>query len=280
MAGETDYSKMAFKYRRIADKAQRELDALKAENAKLAQNQERYLAAIRQLDQEVKTYTSQHVLSKKQYEDYRNLIAEKVWGEDLAVFQSAMEDVLVPGVDLKAVLSAVGYDPAQVPDSGLSLEIIQHYYEQAAEKFPQLFNDGPDSEGQESPEEAETAEVEQPYKADSFQQAFELGATLPQSQPGSQMQGGMSGQPQVPPRGIGGQPSMQSQPQASQAPGQQQPGGFKGFGQVAGRGGPSPAKVQTLGAHMRDAAWIFANQKALAEAASQGIQIVDLDKDK
>jgi hypothetical protein len=272
MADGTDYSKMAFKYRRRADRLAAENAALKAEKAKLAQDQERYLAAITKLDQKLKTLESQPALNPEQIELYNEMIAEKVWNEDISAFQSAMEDVLMPGVDLKAVLMAVGYDPASVPDSGLSLEMIQHYYEQAADKFPQLFNDGSASEGQESPEEAETAEVEEPNKVDSFQQAFEIGATLPQSQAGAQLHGG-----------IGGTPLMQQQqPQAQppQAQAQQTSNGFKGFGAVSGRGGPPPTKVQTVGAHLRDPAWIYANQSALADAANKGIQVVDLDRSK
>jgi hypothetical protein len=52
---------------------------------------------------------------------------------------------------------------------------------------------------------------------------------------------------------------------------------FRGFGQVASRGGPSPTKVAAVGAHLRDPVWIANNQGALAEAVKEGVRVVNVD---
>lgn len=264
MASESDLHRIIARKSSQYKDLKRQFDALTKERDTLAQDKARYAQAIKELDGRNKE------LEANGYQ----AAAELAWNEDLRIFQSALEDVIQPGVDLRAMLTAVGYDPMQ--HSGLTREMVQQVYEYTAGKFPQLFREeSSEAEPEEQPEDVSAEPVDN-SAAGVMTKAFEAGTQSPTYAPASySMNAGTGTDRQVQPSQHAPQPHQLNALGATGGPSPSLE--FKSFGQAAGRGGPAPTRVPTVGAHLRDPAWIARNQDALAQAINDGQQVISLD---
>lgn len=282
MAGERDFQGMYYSFRNKAKGLAARVRELEDALGKKTQESDRRLELLKKVNEAYKELEQSPRLTSEEYQQYQQVIADQLWTQHVQAFQSALEDVLAPGVTAEQVLRAVGYDPAQVTE--LTPDLAQQLFEYASDQIPAFFKNG-GYEAEDVPEPADdTPEVLN--SADSFQAAFEAGSVVSQQQRNGFSQSGTE-QPDNRPsfyndgRVNTARPSVpQPAQQASQQmqPQQQTPSAeFRGFGQAASRGGPSPTKVSTVGAHLRDPVWIANNQGALADAIKEGVRVVNVD---
>ncbi|CAB5237941.1 hypothetical protein UFOVP142_32 [uncultured Caudovirales phage] len=266
MASEFDIQRALIRAKSELKDMKRQMSSLQSNYDTLAQKYNRTAQALQAADAQNQQLSSA----------YQQTAEEHAWQQDVQIFQSALADVIQPGVNVRSMLRAIGYDPMQ--HQGLSQEMIQQVYEYAAQSLPQLFlEDGPDAAPDEQSEEP-SAEPLDNSAASDMTKAFQAGTQAQAFAPaGYSVNAGTGQQPQSQ------APQSQHAPQPHQINALGATGGaspnleFKGFGQAAGRGGPSPTRVPSVGAHLRDPAWIARNQDALAQAISDGQQVVNLD---
>ena len=272
MASEADLQHLVSRMRRELRNVTKERDAL-------AQDKQRYAQAIHSQDEEFQQLRQQFEQATEQLGHYEQQYQEQQFNDavqqQVDFFKSALEDVLMPGVDVERVLMAIGYDPSQVSLEDLTEEFAQSVYESAYEQLPQLFTEG-GSEADQDQQADLPAELTEQSAAGVMKTAFEAGVMSQEHAPRTTFSVRENNPDAVHGMNIG---TQTAQPQPTQTVGQAptQSPEFRGFGSAAGRGGPSPTKVPTVGAHLRDPAWISRNQDALAQAVSSGQQVVNLD---
>lgn len=269
MASEADLQHLVSRMRRELRNITKERDAL-------AQDKQRYAQAIRSQDEEFQQLRQEYDKASEQLGYYESQYQEQEFNDavqqQLDFFNSALEDVLMPGVSVETVLRAIGYDPSEVSLQDLTQEFAQAVYEAAHAQLPQLFTEG-GSESDEDQISELSAEPVDNSAAGVMKTAFEAGVVSREH--ASQATFSVSDNPSAARGTNTGQLAQTAQQANGQAPTPSLE--FRGFGQAAGRGGPSPTKVPTVGAHLRDPVWISRNQDALAQAVSSGQQIVNLD---
>lgn len=281
MAGDRDFQGMYYSFRNKAKGLAARVQELERALEEKAQESDRRLELLKKVNTAYKELEQSPRLTPEEFQQYQQVIHNQLWTQHVQAFQSALEDVLAPGVTAEQVLRAVGYDPAQVTE--LTPDLAQQLFEYASDQIPAFFKNG-GYEAEEEPQPTDdTPEVLN--SADSFQAAFEAGSLVSQQRQNGFSQNGTE-QPDNRPsfhndgRVNTARPSVQPVQQAPQQvqPSQQTPSAeFRGFGQAASRGGPSPTKVSTVGAHLRDPVWIANNQGALAEAIKEGVRVVNVD---
>lgn len=270
MAGDRDFQGMYYSFRNKAKSLAARVRELEDALNKKTQESDHRLDLLKKVNSAYKELEQSPRLTPDEFEAYQQVIANNLWTQHVSAFERALEDVLAPGVTAEQVLRAVGYDPAQVTD--LTPDFVQSLFEYASDNIPAFFKNG-GYEVQDEPEAADdTPEVLN--SVDSFKAAFEAGSTLSQQQSNGFTQNAGTEQ-------VHNRPSVHNDGRLQTAqpqPVQQTPSvEFRGFGQVASRGGPSPTKVSSVGAHLRDPVWIANNQGALADAVKEGVRVVNVD---
>lgn len=272
MAGERDFQGMYYTTRNKAKSLAARVRDLEAALQQKVQESDHRLDLLKRVNAAYKELEQQPRMSPEEFQYVQEMMAQQTWTQHVDVFKSALEDVLAPGVTAEQVLMAIGYDPNQVQD--VTSDFIQQVFEYASDAMPVFFKNGGYAEEEDESAEQTDDQPEVLSAGDSFKAAFEAGAKLQeqQKQPSSLESG----------NGVSDRPSFYNDGRLntqSPQPSQQTPSAeFKGFGQAASRGGPSPSKLTSVGAHLRDPAWIAKNQGALAQAVSEGVNIVGVDK--
>lgn len=271
MAGERDFQGMYYSTRNKAKSLAARVRELEDALGKKVQESDQRLDLLKRVNAAYKELEQQPRMSPEDFQYVQEVMSQQLWNEHVGVFKSALEDVLAPGVTAEQVLMAVGYDPSQVTE--LTPDFVQQLFDYASDHMPVFFKNGGFEE--EEPEEPTDDQPEVLSSGDTFKAAFEAGAQLQQQQrqqTGFQNNGdGVSDRPSF---NNDGRLSTQSPQPSQQTPSVE----FKGFGQAASRGGPSPSKLTSVGAHLRDPAWIAKNQGALAQAVTEGVNVVSVDK--
>jgi hypothetical protein len=269
MAEGRDFQGMYYSFRNKAKGLAARVRELEDALAKKSQESEHRYELLKKVNSAYKELEQSPRLTDEEYQQYQNVIAHQQWTQHVQAFESALENVLAPGVTAEQVLRAVGYDPAQVTE--LTPDLVQGLFEYASDQIPAFFKNG----GYEAEDEPQATDdtPEVLNTVDTFKAAFEAGSVASQQQQNGFTQSGTERNGYDASVQSDVRPQMAQHQSAPQTPAAE----FRGFGQVASRGGPSPTKVAAVGAHLRDPVWIANNQGALAEAVKEGVRVVNVD---